>query len=133
MISLSPRDYNTIEHYFHLSSDVIFNLKGEDEEIDLPLSLRESGCLCASAFFAISCELLDAFGPDTEIGSLDEILVSTMELRAIQEYYTNSSHFLLDMHEKKVCKFEKYLATLAVATGKILNKCWNKLGQALDD
>lgn len=131
MISLSPREYNTLEHYFHLSSDDIFKLKDEDEDFDLPLNLRESGCLCASAFFAISCELLDAFGPDTEIGSLDEILVSTMELRAIQEYYTNSSHFLLDLVKKKKYVMSKELGAFAIATGNILNEQWKKLEEDL--
>lgn len=87
--------------------------------------------LCASAFFAIATELMEAYPPDTEIRDLKEVLVSTMELQAIQEYYTNSSHFLLDLVKKKKYVMSKELGAFAIATGKILNEQWKKLEEDL--
>lgn len=101
MISLTPTEYNVLEEYFQQSSDIIFDYADKNKEFELPVSLQESGCLCASAFFAIATELMEAYPPDTEIRDLNEVLVSTMELQAIQEYYSNSSHFLLDLHKKE--------------------------------
>jgi len=127
MISLTPTEYNVLEEYFQQSSDIIFDYADKNKEFELPVSLQESGCLCASAFFAIATELMEAYPPDTELGNLNEVLVTTMELQAIQEYYTNSSHFLLDLHKKKEYTMDKMLGTFAILTGKILNRQWKKL------
>ena len=132
MISLTPTEYGVLEEYFQLSSDTIFEYADKHKQFEMPVHLQESGMLCASAFFAIATELMEAYPPDTEIGGLNEVLVTTMELQAIQEYYTNSSHFLIDLHKKKEYTMDKMLGTLAILTGKILNRHWNKLKGELD-